>query len=251
MPKKQTLSEIEHEQQIRRQRKQIMAMGAVGGIVLLIFAVLAVILIRAANSTTVGPYDQLFQTSAPAGFPILGDSRIRFSIAEFSAFGCADCLGYEPTIKQAIDKFVRTGQARLVLVYVPTETSADNAAQAALCAGSQHKFWEMRDALDSVQGQQGTNGFSLDNLRSVAQSVGADGSKISDCMTSGTTRSILTSGKLFFSQEHGVNLPFMLWSTDGVKWQPFIADNNVPYAEGGVPFAILARTLADYNNSGG
>ncbi len=40
--------------------------------------------------------------------------------------------------------------------------------------------------------------------------------------------------------------PTLLWTDDGVNWQHFIADNNQPYTEGGVPFAIITRTLVQY-----
>jgi len=38
----------------------------------------------------------------------------------------------------------------------------------------------------------------------------------------------------------------VLWTDDGVTWQHFISDNNLPYTEGGVPLPIITRTLAQY-----
>ena len=57
---------------------------------------------------------------------------------------------------------------------------AQKAAEAALCANDQSKFWEMHDAMFADQ-----SGLGVDALKSKAQALGLDGPKFAECLDSG------------------------------------------------------------------
>ena len=234
------------ERQRRQQRQQMLTIGVVGVIALALFGVLMV-LIASAGGPTVGKYDLLYQTTTSSGIPILGDSHTPLTVVEISDFGCPSCLSYQTTVQQFIDRYVRTGQARLEYVIIMNHPHSDIASQTALCAGVQHKFWEMSDSLYAVQAKQGTDGFSLDNLTHVAESLGLDGNALLNCVTGGATHSALNAALSFYNGVHGSGTPMLLWSADGkTNWQLFLDDNHQPYIQGGVPLPVIDRTIADY-----
>jgi len=201
---------------------------------------------HADNKSPVGKYDQLFQGVTSTGVPVLGDSRASIIIAEVADYGCISCLGYQPTVTQIIDQYVRTGQVRFAFITIRTNQNSDIAAQSSLCAGQQGKFWEMHDALYDMQSRSGSDGFTLANLQQTAVDLGVNGSTFSDCVTSGSTRTALKTSEQFYAQIKATGTPTILWTDDGVTWQHFIADNNQPYSEGGVPLAVITRTLVQY-----
>jgi len=248
MPNKQTKLQQEQtaQQRQRRQRQQLRSMLIVGGVVVVIFGAFMLYLSRASGSSPVGKYDTLYQGVTGSGVPILGDSRATVIIAEIADYGCAFCLSYQPTVTQIIDQYVRTGQVRFAFVTVRTHPNSDLASQAALCAGQQGKFWEMHDSLYDIQSRSGTAGFTLANLLPTVTGLGMNSSAFSNCVTGGSMRSALTTSEQFYAQVKATGTPTLLWTDDGVTWQHFIADNNQPYSEGGVPLPVITRTLEQY-----
>ncbi|MHB8625077.1 MAG: DsbA family protein [Aggregatilineales bacterium] len=240
-------SQEKAERQRRQQRQQLLTIGVVGAIALVFFGLFMALIASAGSGPVIGKYDLLYQTTTPSGIPILGDSHTALTIAEISDFGCAGCLTYQATVQQVIDKYVRPGQARLEFVIIMNHPHSDVASQVALCAGQQHKFWEMHDSLYAVQAKQGTDGFTLDNLRHVAESLGIDSSALLNCVTDGGTRSALNAALSFYNAVHGTGTPMLLWSADGkTNWQSFVGDDHQPYVQGAVPLPIIDRTIADY-----
>jgi protein-disulfide isomerase len=71
---------------------------------------------------------------------------------------------------------------RLVFRNFPLEfhENAPKAAEAAMCANEQGKFWEYHDSLFKNQQNLG-----VDGLKEQAKSVGLDGGKFDQCLTSG------------------------------------------------------------------
>ncbi|MCC6928857.1 MAG: thioredoxin domain-containing protein [Gemmatimonadaceae bacterium] len=85
---------------------------------------------------------------------ILGDSTAKLWIVVVSDFQCPFCGQWErETSAQVIDEFVKTGKARLAFINFPLQQhpNALPAAEAAMCAGAQGKFWEMHDRIFEKQ----------------------------------------------------------------------------------------------------
>jgi protein-disulfide isomerase len=71
-------------------------------------------------------------------------------MAEFTDYQCPFCRRFETNTFAELKKdYIDTGKVRFVSRDLPLEfhPNASGAAVAARCAGEQHKFWEMRDAM--------------------------------------------------------------------------------------------------------
>jgi protein-disulfide isomerase len=97
---------------------------------------------------------------AMANAPVRGKADAKVTVVEFSDFQCPACGRAEPTV-QAMQKQLGDG-AKLVWKNLPLEMHpfAHVAAEAALAAGAQGKFWEMHDKL--FANQQALDRASLD-----------------------------------------------------------------------------------------
>jgi len=86
-------------------------------------------------------------TIAIDGDPVRGPSGARLTIVEFSDFQCPYCAKATVPVKQILDKYPK--DVRLIFKQYPLEihSQAALAAEAALAAQTQGKFWEMHDKL--------------------------------------------------------------------------------------------------------
>lgn len=89
-------------------------------------------------------------TVAIDGKPSMGAAGAPVTVVEFADYQCPFCLRFRnttfPTLKE---KYIDTGKVRWVAMNLPLKFHKDarKAAQAALCAKDQDKFWEMRTLL--------------------------------------------------------------------------------------------------------
>jgi protein-disulfide isomerase len=80
--------------------------------------------------------------------PARGPDDAAVTIIEFSDFQCPYCQRAVPTIDQILEKYPT--QVRVVFRHLPLDTIHDRAqpaAEAAVCAGNQEKFWDYHDVL--------------------------------------------------------------------------------------------------------
>lgn len=85
---------------------------------------------------------------------ILGDSTAKAWVVVVSDFQCPYCAQWErETAPQVIREFVNTGKVRLAFLNFPLRQheNALPAAEAAMCAGAQGKFWAMHDRIFETQ----------------------------------------------------------------------------------------------------
>ncbi len=103
-------------------------------------------------------------TKGPATAPI--------TIVEFSEFQCPFCSRVNPTIKQIQDTY--KDKVRIVFKHnpLPFHKDAPLAAEAALAAGAQGKFWEMHDKLF-----QDTKALQRESIEKYATEIGLDMAK--------------------------------------------------------------------------
>jgi protein-disulfide isomerase len=77
--------------------------------------------------------------------PVKGANNAKIKIVEFTDFECPFCERAFPTIEAVLKKY----EGKISLEYksfpLPFHASAQKAAEAALCANDQGKFWEMHD----------------------------------------------------------------------------------------------------------
>ena len=84
------------------------------------------------------------------GRPSIGKANAPITIVEVSDYQCPYCKRFvDSTYPHLKRQYIDTGKARLVFKDMPLgiHKHAVKAAQAALCAGDQGKYWEMHDIL--------------------------------------------------------------------------------------------------------
>ncbi|HEV8629769.1 MAG TPA: thioredoxin domain-containing protein [Thermoanaerobaculia bacterium] len=111
------------------------------------------------------------------GHPAKGPTTAPVTIVEFSDFECPYCSQVVPTLRQIEEHY--GDKVRLVFRQFPLNIHphARKAAEAALCANEQGKFWEMHDAMFGDQ-----KALEVADLKKKAQTVGLDATKFDTCL---------------------------------------------------------------------
>ena len=112
--------------------------------------------------------------------PDRGPKDAKVTIVEFSDFQCPFCSRAEGTVSQVMEKYA--GKVRLVFRHFPLSfhENAPKAAEAAMCADAQGKFWEMHKELFANQGA-----LTVPDLKKHAATIGLDQAKFDSCLDSG------------------------------------------------------------------
>lgn len=112
--------------------------------------------------------------------PSRGPDNAKVTIVEFSDFECPFCSRAVGTVDQVMQAY--PGKVRLVFRQFPLSfhPHAAKAAEAALCANEQKRFWEYHDTLFKNQ-----KALEVPQLKEHAKSVGLDEKKFAECLDSG------------------------------------------------------------------
>jgi protein-disulfide isomerase len=168
---------------------------------------------------------------------IQGAANAPVWVVEISDFQCPYCKMWHDSVYPAIKKqYVDAGVVRMAYVNLPLSMhqNAVPAAEAAMCAAAQDKFWQMHDALFSTQDKWGTLDKPGKLLDSLATSVGVDGTAWRACMASGLMRRVINGDRARAAQTGARSTPtFFVGNQPILGAQP--ADSFRKYIE-------LART---------
>lgn len=154
----------------------------------------------------------------PAGAPI--------TIIEFSDFQCPFCGRVNPALTKARETY--GDKIRIVFRQFPLNIhpQAPKAAEAALCANEQGKFWEMHDALFADQQK-----LAVPDLKAKAAALGVDAARFDACLD-GNSMAAQVAKDLEDGQKAGVS------GTPAL----FI---NGRFINGAVPYEELAKVIDD------
>jgi len=125
---------------------------------------------------------------------IQGSATAPLWVIEVSDFQCPYCKQWhDQTYPMLRDQYVKTGKIRLAYVNFPLaiHPHAFPAAEAAMCAGAQDKFWPMHDALFSTQNNWESLGSTTAVFDSLARSTGVDMARWRECVNSGKMRALI------------------------------------------------------------
>jgi protein-disulfide isomerase len=121
----------------------------------------------------------------------LGDPNAPVKVVAYEDFRCSSCLSYTENIEPAvIQNYIDTGKVYYTygfLLVIDSNDGADasrRAANAALCAAAQNKFWPYHDTLYANQITESADWFSDARLAKMAQNVGLDMSAFNQCYQS-------------------------------------------------------------------
>jgi protein-disulfide isomerase len=116
----------------------------------------------------------------------LGPANAPVELIEFSDFECPFCLRAHPIVKQVMAAY--GDRVRLVYRHYPLQQhpNARPAAEAALCAHDQGKFWPYHDRLFGDQSKLGEAG-----LKQAAADLGLDTGRFNTCLDSHTHRNVV------------------------------------------------------------
>ena len=103
-----------------------------------------------AAAASAAPSSDKVKMSVGAGWYAMGRDDAPVTVVEFTDYQCPFCRRFQAdSFAQLKKDYIDTGKVRFVSRDLPLEfhPNAPAAALAARCAGEQHKFWEMRDAM--------------------------------------------------------------------------------------------------------
>lgn len=114
------------------------------------------------------------------------------TVYEMGDFQCPACRSFTVNIMPTIEKrFIASGKVRWVFINFPLVSihpNATAAAEVAMCAARQGRFWQTHDALYFGQDDWARLAEPRSTLIALAQRAGANRSKLVACLDSGTVR---------------------------------------------------------------
>lgn len=119
-------------------------------------------------------------------------------IVEVSDFQCPFCKEWhDRTYPEVAREFIKTGVVRMAYVNFPLgqHPQAMPAAEAAMCAAAQDRFWPMHDAIFATQARWGALSDATAVFDSLARSVGASMVEWRACMRDGTMRRLIDADR--------------------------------------------------------
>lgn len=116
--------------------------------------------------------------------PVKGNPNAKLTVVEFADYQCPFCARFQTdTLPSILKDYVDTGKAKFVfknLAFLGKEST--DAANAALCAKEQNKFWEYHDKLFAGQNGENQGGFAVANLKKFAVDLGLNPVSFNDCL---------------------------------------------------------------------
>lgn len=185
-PQKEPMSKRQTLREERARKQRLTRILTIGGIVL-IMAVFIGLLVYSSQQATAG-----LVKVTPVDYPQmdglkLGDPNAKVKIDVFEDFHCSACQAYTQNIEPTVIKeLVVTSKAYYEFHNYPFEDDqstvkdSDNAAMAALCAGEQNRFWDLKNLLyANVQFVWGE--FSDSRLETFAEMIKLDMNQFKSC----------------------------------------------------------------------
>ncbi len=173
-------SRRQERQRQRAKRKQTTTLMIIGGIALVVAAIMIV-----PNLLPVGEIVEI----APKAYPMtnantMGDPNAPVTIIEYSDFQCPYCKRFSDQTKdQIINAYVVTGQVYFIFrsygEWIGPESLA--AAEAAYCAGDQNQFWQFHDMLFANQTGENVGAYRDNRLVAFGEYLGLDMDAFNAC----------------------------------------------------------------------
>lgn len=133
---------------------------------------------------------------------VLGQPNAPVTIIEVLDPQCPHCAqASKAVVPDVIERFVKTGQAKLQMVpvsVIPPQGNGERAAKALFAAGQQKKAWLFADVLLHNQEAEGTDWLDDGMVTSVAEAIGLDMAKFNSDRGSAEATKAAEAGMTFF-----------------------------------------------------
>ncbi len=200
----------------RNQRTQrTLLIAAVAVLAIAIAAVIILPQIQAANAP-VGTIVQITPRAAAQQVDSTseGDPNAKIRIDVFEDFQCSSCLNFTQTVEpQLMQNEIASGQVAYVFHNFPfidgatwssTKKESHQAANAAMCAADQGRFWDYHDMLFANWTGENVGDFVDKRLVAFAQALNLDMSKFNACFNANTFKAQIDADYAL-GQKWGVN----------------------------------------------
>jgi protein-disulfide isomerase len=128
----------------------------------------------------------------PSSGRTLGNPNAPVTVDVYADYQCPPCQDFSETVMpQIINKYVVTGQVKimshdyLVIDLAKGGHESLDAANAALCAADQGKFWTFQDWLFANQGPEASGAFAVERLLQIGSRAGLAMNQFQPCVASG------------------------------------------------------------------
>lgn len=140
-------------------------------------------------------YEGIPQSNVRDGMYAIGDPEAPVSLSIYSSFACPPCGTFNNDVASAPEVLEYVREGLLTVEFVPYYITGhlpngEDAARAAVCAGEQGRFFEMKDALFSWQTLSDAP-FTAANFSAAVNGLGLDEDAFFDCMGSPQTTATL------------------------------------------------------------
>jgi len=115
----------------------------------------------------------------------IGEASAPITLIQYSAFSCSHCAEFHKDVLPKIeDKYVKTGEVRVILRDYPIDNPSLRASQLAWCAGPL-RYRDLFDTLLDKQRQWLTSNDPVATLTVLAKSKGIDEEQFKKCLADG------------------------------------------------------------------
>lgn len=172
-----------------KRRRQLSIFGS-----LVAVAVVVVVILVAANrpdsssslpAVVAGPP---LDPNIPVNGRVMGNPDAKVTLVEWADYQCPWCTRFNQTIEPEIIKdYVATGKIKFEYRdYAFIGQDSIRAAQAAMCAADQGKFWEMNGTIFANHTGENVGDYSASRLKEMASLIGLDTEAFNSCLDKNT-----------------------------------------------------------------
>ena len=161
-----------------------------------------------------------------------GSANAPVWVVVVSDYQCPYCKQWHDATYPALEReFVKTGKARVAFVNYPLKShpQAWPAAEAAMCAAAQGKFWRLHDAIFDTQEKWASSSAPATVFDSLARASGVEFDRWKQCVRSGVIKPLIEA-----DQQRA--------SAAGVRSTPTIIIGN-QFLAGAHPIETLRRAI--------
>ncbi len=157
-----------------------------------------------------------------------GNEKAPVTLVEFSDFQCPACKGFNPILGELLAAY--PDKVRVAFLQYPLRQihpQAQKAAEAALCARDEGKFWELHDVMFADQRK-----LDVPSLKATARELGVNGDAFDACLDGG-------------KYEQTVQADLELGDRVGVSGTPSVYVNGRVVSPGRVPSLDMLTAMVE------